>query len=515
MKKLHTHAIFALAFMLGLAMPIATIITARPASAAEQADSASATVSDAAALATALQNPNITTVTLGREIDFANSATIVINRTTPLVLNLNGFNITSTAKQVFAIQQGNVRITGQGTINAPKSVIKVQGSTDPNAANYTVVTIDPEVDLHSGAAYGLAVYPKVISKDPSCYGVVVNFNGKASGAYGLSVHGNVQESNNAPQINIGASAQIISNGTAADNAPIYAAGYAVWNIGAATLTGEMGVGLKAGTFNFNGTKLTATGNFDDPTTGTGGIDGTGVAFQIEHHTQYSPEPIVININGGTYTSANDLFYEYGDSATRSITAPADINITGGTFIAGEGHEIFGGDYAQDDIMISGGTFKGTDVDTFKSRGYLANNLTVDNNGNVVVITSGGSGTTTPTTPDTNKPAQPTTPDQGQDQDKDPSTPVPDTGLNQGVGAISAVATIVPLMIGAGFLLSLYSKRLHKNRQAEIIDDMVSAIDAQPVSAESAREPIIERFEAVAIDRPAAPAAAPVDTFIKK
>lgn len=515
MKKLHTHAIFALAFMLGLAMPVAAIITTNPVSAAEQTEGSSTTAADEAALFAAMQNNSISTITLSGNITVAAGSDVVISRTAPLTINLNGYNIATTGNHTMTIAQGNVTITGNGVVSATKSAIMVKGSTNSADTNYTVVTIDQNVTLRSAQEYGLAVVPMstaVASKDNRCYGVVVNFNGKADGAYGLSIHGNIQDKTNAPQINIGNTAQLTASGSYADNAPIYAAGYGNWTIGSATLTGKMGIGLKAGTFTLNGTKLTANGDFDLPSTGTGGIDGTGVAFQIEHQGAYADEDIVININGGTYTSTHDVFYEYGDSATRSVTAPADINITGGTFTAGTGHAIFGGDYAQDDIQITGGTFKGNDVDSFKSRGYLANNLTVDNNGNVVVITSGGSGTTTPTTPDTDKPTQPTTPN----EDKDTSTPVPDTGINQGVGVISAVGTIVPLMIGAGLLLSIYSKRLHKNRQAEIINDMVSAIDAQPVSTEAvASEPVIERFEAVAIDRPATPAAAPVDTFIKK
>lgn len=515
MKKLHTHAIFALAFMLGLAMPIATIIMARPASAIEQADGTSTTAADASSLVAALQNNAISTITLSGNITLDPSSDIVISRTTPLTVDLNGFNLTTTGKTAITIAQGSVTFTGSGVISAARSVIKAKGSTDSAATNYTVITIDQNVTLRSASEYGLAVVPMSTdpaAKDSRCYGVVVSYNGKADGAYGLSIHGNIQDTTNAPRINIGNTAQLTANGSDADNAPIYAAGYGNWTIGAATLTGKMGIGLKAGAFTLNGTKLTANGDFNSPSTGPDGIDGTGVAFQIEHQRAYANEDIVININGGTYTSAHDVFYEYGDNAARSITAPADINITSGTFTAGAGYAIFGGDYTQDDISISGGTFKGADVSSFQTRGYLASNLTINDDGTVVVSTSGG-GSSRPSNPDTDtiQPIEPSAPD----SNNDPSAPVPDTGLNQGVGAISAVATIVPLMIGAVLLFSLYGKRLHKHRQTEIVDDLVAAIDAQPVTVEAASEPIVERFEAVAIDRPTAPVTTPVDSFIKK
>lgn len=518
MKKLHTHAIFALAFMLGLAMPITTIVTANEVFAAEQAEDSSTTAANEAALVAAMQNDAISSITLSDNITLDSSSDTVVSRTTPLTINLNGYNITTTGNHAVTIAQGNVTITGAGVISATKGVILVKGSTDSDATNYTVVTIDQNVTLRSTNEYGLAVVPistAAATKDNRCYGVVVNFNGKADGAYGLSIHGNVQDTTNAPQINIGNSAVFHVN-TAhfeKDNSPIYAAGYGIWTIGSADLNGEMGVGIKAGQFTFNGTKITATGEGGIPTAGTNGIDGTGVAFQIEHQGSYADEDIVININGGTYTSANDVFYEYGQTATRSITAPADINITGGTFTAGNGYAVFGGDYAQDDISITGGTFKGSDVDSFQANGYLASNLTINDNGTVVVATSGSTRPSTPATaPDTDEPADS---DATTDDSKDPAASIPDTGINQGVGALSAVATIVPLMIGAGVLFSLYTKRLHKNRQAEIIDDMVSAIDAQPVTVEATAEPVIERFEAVAIERPATPEVAPVDTFIKK
>lgn len=516
MKNLHTHAIFALAFMLGFAVPAATIITSSPTYAVEQAESSSTNVADEDALVAALQNNAITNIALSSHITMtAKHSSVSVLRTTPLTLNLNGYNISTANNNFITVTQGNVTITGTGVISAKKGVVLVKGSADSTATNYTVVTIDQNVTLRSATQYGLAVMPLSTSKnskDPRCYGVVVNYNGKADGAYGLSIHGNIQETTNAPRINIGNTAQLIVSGSYEDNAPIYAAGYGNWTIGSATLTGKMGIGLKAGTFTLNGTKLTANGDFDAPDTGTGGIDGTGVAFQIEHQNLYANEDIVININGGTYTSTNDVFYEYGESAARSVHAAADINITSGSFTAGPGHAIFGGDYAEDDISISGGTFKGTDVSTFQTRGYLANNLTINSDGTVVVATSGGS-SSRPNNPDmdTTKPVEPTTPD----TDKDPSAPVPDTGLNQGVGAISAVATIVPFMIGAVLLFSLYGKRLHKHRQTEIVDDLVAAIDAQPVTVEAASEPIVERFEAVAIDRPTAPVTTPVDSFIKK
>lgn len=515
MKNLHTHAIFALAFMLGVAAPAVAIINTQSASAAEQIvdESGEVIVIDTVAkLQDAINNNSGVTIKLDADLagdKTANGALLTIDHDT--TIDLNGHSITSNSGTAILITKGIVTLTGNGTIHGKGNAIGISGATSVVNGVYSKVLVDTNVTLISDTLYGITVAPAV-SGNHECYGVVIDFRGTITNTgYGIYVNGMVNDTQNQPQITIADGAHITTT-TATDATPIYAAGSSVWTVGRATLIGNAAVAVKSGTMTFNNTTVSIIGDVvKDPTPMGKNIDGISSAFQLEHTLPYAGD-IVLTINGGTYSSAkHDVFHEYGQADQRSALTPAKITITGGTFTAGDDHAIFGGNYSDTDITITGGTFHGNDVDTFKANGYLANNYIINSNGTVVLATSGGSsssrpGTTTPS--DTTKPSDP-------NDSKDPSAALPDTGINQGIGVISAVGTIVPLMIGAGILFSLYSKRLHKNRQAEIINDMVTAIDAQPVTIETADEPVIERFEAVAIDRPATPEVTPVDTFIKR
>ena len=554
MKKTQIVATLAFAFMLGVAIPIIEFSSSSSVGASEQVEqteqvepiisaesvsgistpeaetepeapsspvddfasqelSGTVNVATAANLATALNSPTVSKITLIDDINF--DTTIIVERDAdalPLELDLGQHNITNTSGKSYAlfIKQGTLSITGQGTISGQNG-LEIQGS-DQNIVNFTTVSIGKDVTIQ-GQIYAIAIND-YNSNSSLNYGTKLTIDGTLRAGYGVATNGRIKNTVGAPQIIINDSAVIIANGYD-DSTPLYAAGNATWTIGAATLTGKSGLNIRAGEFTLNGTSVSADGEMRNPSTGSGGIDGVGVTFQIEHHTAYA-DNITLNINGGTYTSANgDVFYEYGKiSSTRATTSAADINITAGTFVAGPDCAIFGGTVDQNNIEISGGTFRGTDVTTADFAKYLVGNLKLDADGNVVANNHTPSDPNTPTSPseapddpsDTEEPSDPTS-----------GNTAPETGVNHRISEISAVSTAIPMILGAFSIVVMAcgQKIFARHRAAaragveiEIDEQIAEIIDAP----EDTEEPVIERFVAEPILRDE-PQTTPVDSFI--
>ncbi len=299
----------------------------------------------------------------------------------PLNINLNGHNITSEGRYGLHVLFGNYQLTGRGTISAQLIGLIVKGSYDSRFTNYTHLIVGSEITVSVPNGYSLLVdqTAKNGQLSPYAYGVKVEFNGIINAKQGPYINGDIQHSDNPAQITIGDTAVINATKVA-----IYAAGYAHWDIGAAQITGHTGVGVKAGVLNFNNTNITATGPFSTPTPQGGGMDSTGSVFQIEHHPSYADDDIIINVNGGTYTSVHaDVFHEYGLTTQPTPTQnQADLNLASGTFSAIDG-QIFGGDTIDMNIEITGGTYQGSDTGSFQANGYLVGDIQLDNNGTVI------------------------------------------------------------------------------------------------------------------------------------
>ncbi len=533
MKKTQIVATLAFAFMLGISVPLTHLFNTNSVYAAEPDTESSTSLSANTSsnestisastreeIQTAAADTAITRIVLSSDINLSGS--ININRpitASTLTLDLNNHNITRASDKGYAISlaQGNLIITGSGKISG-RNGIKVTGY-DTNIADYANLTIDSQVVVEGRSVYAIAIISPT-EQITDTYGVKVNVKGTLQGAHGISVDGGITNTANAPVVTISDGAKINVNG-ADGSAPVYASGYATWNIGAATLSGDTGINIRSGLLNFTNTDITATGEMNDPSTGAGGIDSTGVVFQIEHHTSYADQ-VAIDINGGTYTSTyGDVFYEYGNltPATRTVgtTDVADINISGGTFTAGSGREIFGGalEDGQANIEISGGTFKGTDVANFKANGYLVGNLVVNADG-TVYRPSGNHSTSDVEAPedpsDPEAPSDPTlTPEGPQDENK-----VPDTGLVSDRGIISAISTVAPLLTAAGFAFMFFSGKIHERERQRRLAALESEMNAEveQIIDESEPEPVLDRFIAVPIDRDE-PTITPVDPFISR
>lgn len=84
--------------------------------------------------------------------------------------------------------------------------------------------------------------------------------------------------------------------------------------------------------------------------------------------------------------------------------------------------------------------------------------------------------------------------------------VPDTGNVADQGIISAVSTVAPLLIGAGFMLMFFSGKIHERQRLRRLAAIEHEIDAEVeeiVDEPEERDPAPERFvaEPIARDEP--------------
>ena len=215
--------------------------------------------------------------------DVTCASTISLNGGKTITIDLNGHTI-SAASRVFDVQNCNLTLTGNGTIqetqNDGYAPLCLKGSNNSADTNYTVITVGEGVTLKGWS--GLMISPYESGSQKVAYGVVVNIFGdivspaqESHTAYGSGVYvnGQIQHKENCPVITL--------NSTVSINAKlgIYAAGYADWNIEGASITGyDSGIAVKAGKFIINDATISCTGPDASPTTGySNGVNEIGRA----------------------------------------------------------------------------------------------------------------------------------------------------------------------------------------------------------------------------------------------
>ena len=346
-------------------------------------------VANPAALADAIADPNVAEIVLDANIEVDQA--LVIERN--LVLNLGDFTLSSATEDIrlLDIKQGTVNLTGTGTILTTGTggvPVRVYGSSDPTAENYTVVTVGKDVTLKTTIDDVYGIFISYVTGVPHAYGVVINIDGTIDAANGPYINGTIKDTEgNVPVININNGATITANSGGA----IYAAGYAKWNIGAATLTGESGLVIKSGEINLTGTTVTANGVEANPDPYSNGFNGTGAAIQVEQNSAYVGK-VDININGGTYTSENsNAVLAYTDDKPEDLQQFESLTINGGTFTAAEGHPVINFIQPEDTeatgtvddkaiVAINGGSFS-SDVADYVAEGSTLKPVE-DENGNI-------------------------------------------------------------------------------------------------------------------------------------
>ena len=305
-------------------------------------------------------------------------------------LDLNGYKLTyinpsqadnrfSNKKITFSNSRPNETGTGIYAREGTEAVFIVVSSTNTQTTAKTCqleLTIKQGVKLicGEGVLYGIE-FPKVESATKA-YGLVVNFDGEIinnnPNCGGIGINGNITNSayynNNPttypysiPQINIGEHANIsIANGS-----PIYAAGYAIWNVNGGTLTGKSGVQIKSGKLNINGGTIHATGEGSRVPAYNSGMIESGAAVQIESNASYAGNMEINIANGATLTA--DGWYAIHEYVANSNdpTAVDSIKVTGGNFTGGI---LISQDLAAKGGFVSGGKWT-KDVTAHCATGY--------------------------------------------------------------------------------------------------------------------------------------------------
>lgn len=316
------------------------------------------------------------TDTISLASDVTLSDTLKINKT--VNINLNNHTIEAT-EQVFSIQGGSLKLSGTGTIretNPNYGAIVLKGSDDPTKTEFSTVTVDSGVTLEGWSGIFIS------HNNKTAYGVQVNMNGTinavndingGSGA-GIYINGNIQHEENPPIINLTSTSKITSTGNG-----IYAAGYAIYNINGAYISGEeSGLGIKSGVFNILNATIMGTGPDKTPTSGNNnGINASGTAIQIESNKSYKGD-IELTIKNGTINSKNsNVIYEYTVN-NNTPTKVKSINLSGGTYTSDAGKSVF---QLSDSFtsthqgFITGGTYSSNPTD------FLANNYSASKNEN--------------------------------------------------------------------------------------------------------------------------------------
>lgn len=285
------------------------------------------------------------------------------------------------ALYLFRVFPEGTLILENGTYENDKTnggVIRVLGSA-ANTTTFTKVNVGSAATLKG--TYGISIYGynydgyKKANGGKGLYaeGVEVDFAGTLeTTSIGLTVNGYVEYSeNDYPIININDGAKITGS------TGVYAAGYAKWNIGVATINAiGTGIGIKAGQVYVDGAKVNTTGeNNPDPKAWGNGMNPSGSAIQIETNAGYS-DHIVLDIKSGEFSSKNGYtLLEY-----LGKTNIVSLSISGGTFTSAEGLDVFKTSENLDLTgKISGGTYS-SDVNKYLKDGLYA---TKTDNGYVV------------------------------------------------------------------------------------------------------------------------------------
>lgn len=243
--------------------------------------------------------------------------------------------------------KGTINLQGSTKINTNfgNGAFFFYGSTEKTDKNYTVLNIGENAEVNNPSGWGLVIY----HSNSHAYGVVANIDGKISANACITINGEVRDiEGNVPQITINDGAVL---GNAGDEctatACIYAAGYGIWNIGAATLKANTPIYAKSGTININGATIEACGEKADPQPNNNGFYTTGDAIVMDTNKSYAGA-VLLNV--------------YGDAQIKSTNGYAIQEvITNGTTSSAAGIAITG-----DETMLAGGAGSVQMTDNFRN-----------------------------------------------------------------------------------------------------------------------------------------------------
>ncbi|MCR4836521.1 MAG: hypothetical protein K5899_09110, partial [Bacteroidaceae bacterium] len=244
--------------------------------------------------------------------------------------------------------------------------LNVYGSLDPEAENYSVVTIASDAEVWADEDNAVCLFGQSLRNDG--YGAVINIYGKVAvtdtpNGCAVFVSGNLGNNNSVTAnsqkspayvyqskntdadeyeesvalmtesniINIYESATV---STGYEQGAVVINGAATVNIKGGYIQGGTGVCIKRGTLNVEGGTIISRGDPVHPlTANNNGAESGGDVISISPTYAYCGQ-ITVNISGGQFYSdyASGIYQSLKADALQSYNKVSKFNITGGTFI---------------------------------------------------------------------------------------------------------------------------------------------------------------------------------------
>lgn len=179
-----------------------------------------------------------------------------------VTIDLNGHslvaNIPRERARIFEVSHGELTLTGKGKIFAlgeDNVVIRATGALSSGVPDYTVITIDKDVEIYAPEGHAILV----TSSTGVAYGVKVELAGKIFAKNGIWLSARVQGLDKTqPRIQIKDSARIIVDDH--DGVALQAEGQGEWQLGSTKISGAYGMCLYAGKVELRSPKIIATGS---------------------------------------------------------------------------------------------------------------------------------------------------------------------------------------------------------------------------------------------------------------
>lgn len=255
--------------------------------------------------------------------DLSMLTTIKVKNGANLTITGNGKIVTSSAYDVVYAQTGSeVYVEDAELLSLTKtgSSIFLRGDVVGGTLE-TKVKVGKNSKL--GGTYGIMIEGNSSDKT-QCEDVVIDIYGTMEGyvneEWGIGssavyINGKVKATDNSIIINVHDDSLL----KGVDGPGIYAAGYAIWNIGKATIEGPESLSIKAGKFVIDGANLNSDGKYvnpEDVKDDANASEETGAAVSITSNSKYNGN-IDVTIKNSTIESKNGyaLFEKitYGDT----------------------------------------------------------------------------------------------------------------------------------------------------------------------------------------------------------
>lgn len=301
--------------------------------------------------------------------DSTGNTTATISNGRKLTLNMNGFDAGFIKYNNISIYHGGLNIIGSGKLYEEEpyfAPVVIYGSDDPEAADYTTVTVGKDVTLEGWS--GLFIDQHDEHKE-TAYGIKATVNGtlhsvkdfQGYGGHALYVQGVITATEgNVPEIILdGATLNTdVGNG-------MYLAGYAKTTITDSTITstGEnsTGIEIRAGELTISGNTTVSGGNGEfvaDPN-GNGSTTNNVALAVVQHTTKL---PVIVTVKGGTFNGGAALYQADQQDNGADAVAKVQISVEDGTFN--------GVVYSENKTnFITGGTFSEKPNEAYCAEGY--------------------------------------------------------------------------------------------------------------------------------------------------